>query len=449
MLFSVSAEDARQRREDDQRLAAMVVQGGIPEGEVYAARLGSEDQYVSRDGEWSESIGRALRRHQMFPSQSRRAKVRHGLYYTVFAGEQGITAVRQIRVAAPVCSLPLDALRRVHGDTSRRMVERLRYGIRRYAPGISVDLIAAHIQRDSDGRVYLHYHFVARGGTDEEWADLEAYWIGGTGRPETGWLWWAAGDSGRLDRHPAALVQYAAGGLAEELDEDWTPEELAELWRQTRGVALVRATGEYRAWLGRLEADGMTVKRHPDHGAAQKVPRRPAVRVRRLREALFTSTGFRVVRLCRHDFGDGMRRETWHVRGRPDVTAEEIRAVYVDPCSSTEGTPIPESPPVAPHPNDETVAASPRPFSPAAADEEGGGASGARRMLRPTTSTTPEADGMVGDWTVCRQLSATDDPTFPTRLWRALDALAEQKDAAAGGRASRGCSPVVAGQWLQ
>ncbi|KAA0682218.1 hypothetical protein [Roseomonas genomospecies 6] len=338
--------DARQRRDDDQRLAALLIEGGLTDANVHAAPPGSDDQYVSDDGEWTESLGRALRRHQMFPSQAFAAKTRHGLRYTVFAGEHGIDTVRQVRVAAPVCSVPLDTLRRVHADTSRRVNERLRYGIARYAPSIAIDLIAAHIQRDGDdGRVYLHYHLVGRGGTPEEWAALESYWVGGTGRPETGWLWWTAEDEDRLNRHPAALVQYAAAGLAEELDDEWTPEELVELWRQTRGVALVRAVGEYRRWLGKLDADGMTVRRHPEYGVAEIVPRRPAVRIQRLREHLFANVGFSVLRRVIHDFGDGVFREAWHVRGRPGVTAAEIRTVYRDaPEASTEGTAYPGIP---------------------------------------------------------------------------------------------------------
>lgn len=330
-------KNARQLRDDDQFLAALLIEGGLTDADVHAAPPDSDDQYVATDGEWTESLGRALRRHQMFPSQAYRAKVKHGLRYTAFAAENGIDAVRQVRVAAPVCSVPLTALRRIHAETSRRLADRLRYGIRRHAPGIAIDMIAAHIQRDGDGGVYLHFHIVARGGTDQEWGALESYWIGGTGRPETGWLWWAARDDDLLDRHPAALVQYAAAGLAEELDGEWLPEELAELWHQTRGVALIRPIGEYRRWLGHLDASGMTVKRHPEYGVVEIVPRRPAARVQRLREHLFANVGFSVLRHVVHDFGDGVPREAWHVRGRPGVTAADIRVVYRDvAAASTE-----------------------------------------------------------------------------------------------------------------
>ena len=338
---------ARQRRDDDQHLAALLAEGGLTEAELYAAPPGSEDQLVSRDGEREESLGRALRRWSGFPSQAHRAKVARGLSYPLFAGVHGISAVRQVRVAAPVCSVPLAALRAAHADTSRRLTERLRYGLARHAPGVSIDLIAAHIHRDGEGYAYLHFHLVARGGTPEEWDALERYWVGES-RP-TGWDWWFAEDDDRLGRHPAALVQYAAAGLAEEIDAEWTPAELAELWRQTRGVALVRAVGEYRRWLGALDADGMTVRRHPQYGVAEIVPRRPAVRLQRHKDKLFTSAGFGILRVVWHDYGDGVLRESWHVRGRPGVTAADVRAVYaVADVTSTGTTAIPESLSAAP-----------------------------------------------------------------------------------------------------
>jgi|SRR4051794_29573354 hypothetical protein len=97
--------DARQLRADDQRLAALLVEGGIADAEVHAAPPDSDDQYVSRCGGYTEFLGRALRRHQMFPTQAYRNKARHGLRYTLFAAENGIDRVRQIRVAAPVCRI--------------------------------------------------------------------------------------------------------------------------------------------------------------------------------------------------------------------------------------------------------------------------------------------------------------------------------------------------------
>ncbi|MDQ2106754.1 hypothetical protein [Azospirillum isscasi] len=74
--------DARQRRDDDQRLAALLIEGGLTDADVHAAPPDSDDQFVATDDSWTESLGRALRRHAMFPSQAYRNKVRHGLCYT-------------------------------------------------------------------------------------------------------------------------------------------------------------------------------------------------------------------------------------------------------------------------------------------------------------------------------------------------------------------------------
>lgn len=342
-----------QRRDDDQRLAAMLVEGGIPAEDVYAIdNEGVEDCVISDDGAWAEAWGRPLRKWSGFSAQAHAAKLRRGLFYTAFAAQRGIDRVRQIRVSAPVCSVPLTALRRVHAETSRRVAERLRYGIARYAPGIAVDLVTAEAKRDGAWSAYLHFHIVTRGGTPDELEALRRYWIATRAGMLTGWDWWDADTDGddRTERHPAALVQYASKGLAAAIaDDDWTPEELAELYCQTRGLAMIRATGAFRAWLGDLDCAGLTVRRN-DYGAAVIVPKRPQVLgIRRHHERLFQSTGFSVLRrLDEYDFGDGIRRRAWLVRGHVGLTINDIGAVYALDDASTVYAPIPESPPLAP-----------------------------------------------------------------------------------------------------
>ncbi len=341
-----------QRRDDDQRLAALLVEGGIPPEDVYAVSDDEdvEDCVLSDDGEWVEERGRPLRRWSGFPSQAHAAQTRRGLFYMAFAAQRGIDRVRQIRISAPVCSLPLDTLRRVHAETSRDLLERLRYGIARYAPSLRVDLIAAEIVRDGPRCVYLHYHLVTRDGTLAELSALRQYWTTTRGGLTAGWDWWDAEmdtddeDDDRTERHPSALVQYASKGLAAAIDETWSAEELAELCRQTRGVALVRAKGEYRRWLGDLDRDGLTVRRG-EYGVAEIVPKRPQrLGIRRRRERLFTSAGFNVLRRLDYDFGDGICRRAWLVRGPAGLTMTDIAGVYVlGDVHSTDHAPIPES----------------------------------------------------------------------------------------------------------
>lgn len=341
-----------QRRDDDQRVAEILIEGGIPSGDVYAVPDDEiEDCVLSDDGQWAEGWGRPLRRWAGFPSQAHAAQTRRALYYTAYAAQRGIGSVRQVRISAPVCAVPLPYLRRIHSGTSRRLMERLRYGIAKYAPGFVVDIIAAEVVRDGDGCAYLHFHLVTRGGTPAELAALRRYWHSTRSGLPTGWEWWDDEsddeEDDRTEHHPAALVNYASKGLAAAtLDDEWTPAELAELFRQTRGVALVRATGEFRHWLGDLDRAGFTVRRG-DYGTAVIVPKRPAaLRIHRHKEKLFKSAGFSILRrLDEYDFGDGIRRRALLVRGRAGLTIADIDDFYVlADTPITDYTPIPESP---------------------------------------------------------------------------------------------------------
>lgn len=235
------------------------------------------------------------------------------------------------------------------GEASRRLLDRLRDGRKRYAPGIHIDMIVAGVKRDGAGHVYLHFHVVTRGGSAAELAALRQFFVRTCAGLLTGWDWWDAetdvdDEDDRTERHPVALVQYAAKGLAEELDEDWTPEELAEMYRQTRGVAMVLAAGEFRRWLGDLDRAGLTVRRG-EYGVAEIVPKRPQrLGIRRHRERLFHSVGFAVVRrLDEYDFGDGIRRRAWLVRGHAGLAMTDIANVYVLDAPSTDHASIPES----------------------------------------------------------------------------------------------------------
>lgn len=346
------------RRDDDQRLASMLLEGGIWPAAIYAvpADENVEDYVLSEDGGWVEEWGRPLRRWAGFPSQSHSTQAKRALFYTAFAAQRGIDRVYQIRVAAPVCSIPLTALRRAHAETSRRVMDRLRYWLERNTSRLRVDMIAAEVVRDGKDCVYLHFHLITRVGTHAELATLRRFWTTTRSGLPTGWDWWDSSmdaddeeEESRTERHPAALVHYVAKGLAAALDDDWTPEELAEVWRQTRGVAMVRATGEFRRWLGDLERAGLTVRRG-DYGAAIVVPKRPQrLRIRRHREKLFQSVGFSVLhRLEEYDFGDGVRRRAWLVRGYSGLTMGDIASVYdLGDTHFTGYASIPESEPIA------------------------------------------------------------------------------------------------------
>jgi len=189
-MHSHNIDGARLRREDDQRLAALLIEGGIQAAEVYTLPGDPDalDQIVSDDGEWVEVLGRPIRRWAGFPTQAHQNKLRRGLFYAAYAAVKGIAKVLQIRVAAPVCSVRIEEFGSTHAKTSRQVKARLRYGIQKFAPNLKVDIIASHVIKDGPGRVYIHFHIVARDGTATELEALRKYWCGPDDR-QTGWDW--------------------------------------------------------------------------------------------------------------------------------------------------------------------------------------------------------------------------------------------------------------------
>lgn len=324
------------RREADQRIVERLLAGGVSPEELFLSPdPDNVETAISDDGLYSECWGRPLRRWLGFVSQAHTEANRKALRYQVFCAVKGIRDVVQVRVSPPACRVPLHEVRGAHGYWSDKLTDRLRYACRRIAPDLRVDIVDAHVCRDSAWTGYLHFHLAVR-GRPEAFAAFEEYLTRGS------WDVWYPENSG--DHHPAALAWYDASGLtASAQNEEWSPEELAELYRQTRGLAMSRAVGEYRQWVHEeLASLDQTVIRQKD-GSGKIVPRCPRLRVQRLKSALFQSVGFVAIRRAMHDFGDGRKRATWVVRGRPDVTINEIWAVY-----STRDTAKPESAPSDP-----------------------------------------------------------------------------------------------------
>jgi hypothetical protein len=151
----------------------------------------------------------------------------------------------------------------------------------------------------------------------------------------SGWAWWDAltGESPEVQRYPGALAQYATKSLAEAVrradadDVPFSPENLAELYRQTRHLAMNRPVGAFRTWKGELERKGQVVI-EDDKGQIVVRPRRRISTLARLRDRLFTNTGARLLCLVLHDFGDGTMRPAMRVRGREDISFKEISDTY-------------------------------------------------------------------------------------------------------------------------
>ena len=321
---------ARDRRAEAGRTAELLLQGGLRDDEVHAAADGDTVLDLATRGAMREFLGRQRRRWHGFADEAHALKARLGRDYAAFCGDHGITQAIQVVIRAPVSVILLADLRATHRRDSDSLSEKLRYGRRRIAPSLACDLISAEVlsvaRHGAD--VDLHFHLAVRGNR----ADCErmrAYF------QRTGWAWWDSltGGSQETERYPGALVQYESKSLAETIRQAnangaaFSPENLAELLRQTRRVAMTRATGAFRKWKGQLAQDGLMVVEGEDGRIA--IRERPRISaVARLRERLFTTTGASLLRLTIYDFGDGMMRPAIRVRGREGITFAEIAETY-------------------------------------------------------------------------------------------------------------------------
>jgi hypothetical protein len=321
---------SRDRRSEAGVTAELLLQGGLPDDEVYAAADGDTILDLATHGAMRDFLGRQRRRWHGFADEAHALKARWGRDYAAFCGDHGITHAIQVVIRAPVSVVPLVDLRMTHRRDSDSLSEKLRYGRRHIAPSLACDLISAEVlsvaRHGAD--IDLHFHLAVRGNR----ADCErmrAYF------QRTGWAWWDSltGGSHESERFPGALVQYESKSLAETIRQAnangaaFSPENLAELLRQTRRLAMTRATGSFRKWKGQLAQDGLVVVEGDDGRVA--IQERPRISiVARLRERLFTTTGASLLRLTIYDFGDGMMRPAIRVRGREDITFTEIAETY-------------------------------------------------------------------------------------------------------------------------
>ena len=223
----------------------------------------------------------------------------------------------------------------------------LRYARKSRAPTLTWDLISAEITNVGENGWVVdgHFHLTSRGADDDAFRQVQEYF------EARGWtFWFTPADADNLSRYPAALTQYMGKGLADSVvntNNRWEPQALAELRRQTRHLALVRATGQFRRWKAEVAGNGLTAVEDQD-GKPMLAPRR--VIGERLLRKLRQSTSFIALRLCVHDFGDGLFRRAVRVRGTGLVTLAEVATVYdlSHVTSSKENTAIPKSDPLPP-----------------------------------------------------------------------------------------------------
>jgi hypothetical protein len=284
---------------------------------------------LATEGALLDALGRPRRRWSGYADQAHAARAKWGREYALFCEHQGFTGVVQVVVRSPNARIDLGNLHAEHARQSARLNERLRYGRARFAPGFACDIIAAEIgAMEEDGGVLdLHFHLAVRASASDLMA-MAAYF----GR--SGWNWWDPVTSRAVDLHfdPGGLASYIGKGLAHALkpaasDCAFSTCNLALLHDQSRGLAMTRSTGAFRAWKAELERANQIVV-EDQSGRLTLRPRRQRRSVSLFRERLRVGTGLQLLRFCLHDFGDGMRRPALLVRGHVRMRFADVAEAY-------------------------------------------------------------------------------------------------------------------------
>lgn len=335
---------ARNRRDEADAVAAKMVEGGLHPAEVYLTDAEIGDTLFALDNSGlHDFLGRPRRAWWGFADHAHTQKVQIGREYGCFTAQRGIDTVIQVVIRPPEFETDLADLASWHCRYSEALGDKLRYARKTRAPGLRWDLVSAEVVNIGRGGWLLdgHFHLTTRGADDDELALIQAYF------ERRGWtFWFRDAEDEEAGEHPVALAQYQAKGLAAAIGDgdDWWPDALAELRRQTRNIAMTRATGEFREWKTENTTNGLTVVEDRD-GKPVLAPRR--TEAPRLRRKLQQSTAMVALRLCVHDFGDGLYRRAIRVRAPAGVSLAQVAAVY-DLTDLIKGsTAIPESHPQA------------------------------------------------------------------------------------------------------
>ena len=321
---------ARQRRHLAEVTASALSEGGMPDSTIYASTLNDSLLSLTDEGCLREALGQQRRRWSGFADQACQGQAKWGREYAAFCAARGISRVVQVVIRSPDSMVKLVDLRADHSAQSARLNDRLAYGRKRFAPAFTCDIVAAEILSVAPGGdiLDLHFHLAVRASPDGLRA-MAAYF------KRSGWSWWDAVTAPSPERHdePGSLAHYVAKGLAHALlrpgdgGRALSPGNTVELFRQTHGLALTRSTGAFRTWKAELERDGLVVA-EDRHGRFALRPRRRTASAPRFRNRMLAGTTPQLLRLCVHDFGDGVRRPAMLIRGDSAVTFADVAASY-------------------------------------------------------------------------------------------------------------------------
>jgi hypothetical protein len=265
--FSFSSK-ATLRRERDRRIAMQLVEGGITSTEIYtASELVAVD--IEANSNSVHSLGRLLRKWNGFHAvgQVKRAKLTDD--YRRFCRDIGEPEAIQLVLRNGIKADENLSLREQHAVQSVALGRVLQYAQKKF-PSIRVDLVAAEIGPTNAGLSILewHFHLLLRVTTSQTkphtslqstkktiLKSLLAY------LHRAGWLTPRPLSEHSPRRSPGDQAYYVAKGLSyfvdrmEEQGEPRLAPLLAMVFRQTRGIALVRARGDFRHWRSAREKE--------------------------------------------------------------------------------------------------------------------------------------------------------------------------------------------------
>lgn len=328
-IYEIAARQIPPRGNDynplaaDEIIRARLFLGGITDiiGDMYIHRYA-----IALDGSGAKQrIGIAAKKSGFFPSVSRSNKVAFARKYDVFSRQNDIRDTIQLVVRPPE-TVPLRKFRAGHHFYSNQLRGLINTGRKKL--GVHVDFVGAHPQRDSESRdVDLHFHLTVRADDFQQIEKFQEYLATVHGKRGA----WDCYVPSEFRENHFANLEYCADGLAKSAESSgWTNAELAELYRQTKGLHLSRSTGDFHKFLEDLSERGEIVDCDGQVRKKYELPKN--LTPQRKSEFNFKRVGFYARRVVNWKFPDGTVRQAVIADGDIDLCEGGIREVY-DFCS--------------------------------------------------------------------------------------------------------------------
>lgn len=251
----------RDRLASDLLLAEELQQGGCEKNEVYIGNrhlIALELTSTQR----AFALGPILRRSNIFRRDAMRRQVSLTSRYRKFCAQNRITSVYQLILRPKDYCTDWEKFREFHRTQCARLVRSLQYAVK-ICPGLDVDIVSSELGpvAASVGKVDIHFHILFRFRSNRDTRKCLARFVVYLRK---GWLLPKDAELHAMKpRNPGASAHYVSKGLphvAHQMRDAWddsnsankkiTTTHLVTLFRQTRRLALSRARGQFRRWLG-------------------------------------------------------------------------------------------------------------------------------------------------------------------------------------------------------